>query len=91
CILDTQKQILSANVFLEVMSGWRYNSAQMEGVPFFDLFPSFSNTQLDEKIDQVLLEGFTKTALLEVLEVKIVPYLDEKGKVKKLILIFSRI
>jgi signal transduction protein with GAF and PtsI domain len=91
CILDIHKHILSANYFLEVMSGMRYTLNQMEEAPFFTLFPSFSNTQLEEKIDQVLQEGFSKTALLEVLEVKIVPYLDEKGKVKKLILIFSRI
>lgn len=91
CILDIQKRILSANAFLEMMSGMQYSIDQMEGSLFFDLFPSLANTQLEEKIEEVLSDGFRKTALLEVLEVKIIPYLDEKGKVKKIILIFYRI
>jgi hypothetical protein len=63
----------------------------MTGQYFFELFPSFSNTQLEEKIDEVLLHGFKKIALLEVLEVQIIPYLDDKGKVKRLITIFTPI
>jgi hypothetical protein len=90
CILNPSKQILSANYFLEVMSGRQYTLDQMEGKPFFDLFPSLAETQLEEKMDEVLRDGFSKTALLAVLAVKIVPYLDDLANVKKLILIFSR-
>ncbi len=35
--------------------------------------------------------GFRTEALLEILEVKLIPYLDETGRVKKVILIFSRV
>src|SRR4030043_435440 len=45
----------------------------------------------EEKSDEVLLHGFKKIALLEVLEVQIIPYLDDKGKVKRLITIFTPI
>ncbi|MEW6215308.1 MAG: GAF domain-containing protein [Nitrospirota bacterium] len=89
CILDTKKRIISANRFLEIMSGMRYPVQAMIGEYFFELFPNFTNTQLEEKINEVLLYGFKKVALLEVLEVKIIPYLDDKGKVKRLILIFT--
>jgi GAF domain-containing protein len=91
CILDTKKRIISANKFLELMSGMRYSTETMVGENFFELFPNFANTQLDEKVNEVLRDGFKKAALLEVLEVKIIPYLDEKGRVKRLILIFTRI
>jgi transcriptional regulator with PAS, ATPase and Fis domain len=89
CILDTKKRIFSASKFLEVMSGMRYSVQAMIGEYFFELFPNFSNTQLEEKINEVFLYGFKQIALLQVLEVKIIPYLDEKGRVKKLILIFT--
>ena len=89
CILDTKKRILSASKFLEVMSGMRYPVQTMTGESFFDLFPNFTNTQLEEKINEVLIYGFKRVALLEVLEVKIIPYLDDKGRVKRLILIFT--
>ncbi len=91
CILDTKKRIIAANKFLEVMSGMRSSTDAMVGEYFFELFPNFANTQLEEKINEVFLFGFKKIALLEVLEVKIIPYLDEKGRVKKLILIFTRV
>lgn len=89
CILDTKKCIVSANRFLEVMSGMRYSIEAMIGKNFFDIFSNFVNTQLEEKINEALSQGFKKVALLEVLHVKIIPYLDEKGRVKRLILIFS--
>lgn len=91
CILDTKKRIVSANKFLEVMSGMRYSTDTMVGEYFFELFPNLANTQLEEKINESISYGFKMAALLEVLEVKIIPYLDEKGKVKKLILIFTRV
>jgi len=89
CILDMKKRIVSASKFLEVMSGLRYPVQEMAGKYFFELFPAFSNTQLEEKIDEALLHGFKRIALLEVLEVKIIPYLDHKGTVKRLIVIFT--
>jgi GAF domain-containing protein len=91
CILDTKRRIISANKFLEVMSGMRYTSEAMVGESFFDLFPNFADTQLEEKINEVFLYGFKKIALLEVLEIKIIPYLDDAGRVKRLILIFTRV
>lgn len=91
CILDTKKRILSANSFLEVMSGRRYSTATMAGKNLFEIFPNFRNTQLEEKVDGALLNGFNMIALLEVLYVKIIPYLDEKAEVKRLVLIFTRI
>jgi GAF domain-containing protein len=91
CILDEKKRILSASKFLEVMSGMRYTTDMMVGEDFFELFPSFSGTQLEEKMIDVFANGFKQIARLQVLEIKIIPYLDEKGRVRKLILIFSRI
>lgn len=89
CILDTKKRILSASKFLEVMTGMRYPVQAMIGEYFFELFLNFANTQLEEKINEVLIYGFKRVALLEVLEVKIIPYLDDKARVKRLILIFT--
>ncbi|MGD0281751.1 MAG: GAF domain-containing protein [Dissulfurispiraceae bacterium] len=91
CILDTKKRIISSSKFLEVMSGMRYTAAAMQGENLFDLFPSFSGTELEEKISEVLRDGFKKIAQLEVLQIKIIPYLDDKGIVTRLILIFTRI
>jgi len=88
CILDTRKRILSANKYLEFMSGLRCSVQEMTGKYFFDIFPNFINTQLEEKMDEVLIHGFKMVALLEVLEVKIIPYLDDKGRVRRLIIIF---
>lgn len=89
CIIDTKKRIISANRFLEVMSGKRYPVQEMIGEYFYDIFPNLKNTQLEEKMNEVLLCGFKKVALLEVLEVKIIPYHDDTGRVKRLILIFT--
>lgn len=92
CILNRNKRIVSASKFLEVMSGMRYTTEAMVGEDFFDLFPTFAGTQLDEKLSDVLTNGFgfKQVAQLEVLSIKIIPYLDEKGKIKRIILIFSR-
>lgn len=91
CILDTNKRVLSASKFLEVMSGLRYSLHSMIGEYFFELFPNFADTPLEEKINEVIIYGFKRIVLLEVLEVKIIPYLDDKGKVKKLVLFFMPI
>jgi GAF domain-containing protein len=91
CILDMKKRIISASKFLEMMSGMRYTAATMQGENLFDLFPSFSGTELEEKISDVLRDGFKKIAQLEVLQIKIIPYVDDKGSMTKLILIFTRI
>jgi len=91
CILDTKKRIISASKFLEVMSGMRYTAATMQGEYFFDLFPSFSGTELEEKMSDVFRDGFKKIAQLEVLQIKIIPYMSDKGVITKLILIFTRI
>ncbi len=91
CILDTKKRIISASKFLEVMSGMRHTAATMQGGYFFDLFPSFSGTELEEKMSEVFRDGFKKIAQLEVLQIKIIPYLSDKGVITKLILIFTRI
>lgn len=90
CILDTKKRIISANKFLEVMGGMRYSVQEMIGKYLFEIFPNFTNT-LEEKIKEVLLYGFKKIALSEILEIKIIPHLDDKGRVKRLILIFTRV
>lgn len=91
CILDTQKQIISGNKFLEVMSGMRYPVGSMVGKPFFEIFPQLKDAQLEEKINEVFRDGFKKMALLEVLETKIIPYLDDRGRVKRVILIFTKV
>jgi len=89
CILDTKKRIISASKFLEVMSGLRCPVQEMTGKYFFELFPAFKNTSLEEKIDEALFHGLKRIVLLEVLQVKIIPYLDDKSIVKRLIIIFS--
>lgn len=91
CILDTQKRILSASKFLELMSGMRYTVDMMVGQDLFEMFPSFVGTELEEKVADVLRDGFKKIAQLSILEIKVIPYLNEKGKVTKLVLIFTRI
>jgi transcriptional regulator with GAF, ATPase, and Fis domain len=91
CILNRKKQVVSASKFMEAMSGMRHTIASMVGKDLFEIFPNFSGTELEEKIGEVLQDGFKKIAQLSILAVKIIPYLDEKGKTKRLILIFSRI
>ncbi|MBZ0156167.1 MAG: GAF domain-containing protein [Alphaproteobacteria bacterium] len=92
CILDRKKRIVSANRFLEVMSGMRYTVDSMAGEDFFALFPTFVGTPVEEKLNDVLVNGygFKQIAQLELLEVKIIPYFDEKSAVKRVILIFTR-
>ncbi|MFH1146891.1 MAG: GAF domain-containing protein [Pseudomonadota bacterium] len=91
CILDTKKRIISGNSFLEVMSGMRYSRESMTGRYFFDIFPGLKDTEIGEKIDEVLACGFKKIALSEILETKIIPYLGESGSLSRVILIFTRI
>jgi len=91
CILDTKKRIISANRFLEVMSGMRYTAKTMIGRDFFEVFPNFTGSQLEEKINEVISSGFKKIALLEMLKIKVIPYHDEKGRVRRLVLIFTRV
>jgi transcriptional regulator with GAF, ATPase, and Fis domain len=88
CILDMKKRVVSASKFMEVMSGLRCPVQRMIGEYFFELFPNFTNTRLEEKMNEVLVYGLKRIVLLEVLEVKIIPYLDDKGRVKRLIVIF---
>lgn len=90
CIIDSNNNIVSANKFLEIMSGMRYSVQSMIGKHLFEMFPNFIGTQLEEKLREVFIQGFKKVALLEVLEIKIIPYLDDKGRVKKVILVFKR-
>lgn len=90
CILNTKKKIISANRFLEIMSGYRNPVNSIVGRDFFDIFPNFLGTKLEEKIHEVFIHGFRKTAMLDVLEVRIVPYHNDKGKVQMIILIFKR-
>ncbi len=91
CILDTKRRITSASKFMEVMSGMRHTIESMTGENLFDVFPSFLGSELEEKINDVMVKGYKMIVQLSVLEVKIIPYLDEKGKTRKLILIFTRI
>ncbi|MCC6346677.1 MAG: GAF domain-containing protein [Nitrospirales bacterium] len=92
CILNRKKRVVSANKFLEVMSGMRHTADSMAGEDFFTLFPTFIGTPVEEKLNDVLVNGygFKQTAQLELLEVKIIPYLDEQGVVRRVILIFTR-
>jgi len=89
CILDIKKKVISANKSLQVMFGSRCPVGSMIGEYFFELFPNFNNTLLSEKIDEVHRSGIKKVAVLEVLEVKIIPYFDDNGKVRGLVLIFK--
>lgn len=91
CILNIKRQILSANRFLEVMSGMRYTVDDLIGQNIYDVFPSFIGSSLEEKINDVFANGIKKIATLAVLSVKVIPYHDEKGKVRRVILIFTRL
>lgn len=90
CILDTKKRVISANKSLEVMWGSRCPVGSMIGECFSELIPNFNNTPLSEKIDEVFQSGIKRVALLEVLEVKIIPYFDDRGKVRGVVLIFKK-
>lgn len=91
CIINTKKEIIAANRFIEVMSGLRYSTDEMIGKGLFEVFPHFEGTGLVDKLHDVFEYGFRTEAVLEILEVKLIPYLDETGRVKKVILIFSRV
>jgi adenylate cyclase len=89
CIIDTDKKIVSGNRFLKIMSGLEYRVEEMIGQDFFKLFSQFAATDLSKKIDEVLQSGFERVSLMQVMQVKIIPYLDDHGKVKRLILFFK--
>ncbi|MFQ3573300.1 MAG: GAF domain-containing protein [Thermodesulfovibrionales bacterium] len=91
CILDTRFNIVSANRFLETMSGMRFNVDSMIGANLFDIFPNFENTELQQKMFDVIDKGYKMVANLPIVEVKVVPYHDERGHVNKIILIFTRV
>jgi PAS domain S-box-containing protein len=91
CIINAKEEIVSANRFIEVMSGLRYSVEEMKGKNLFDVFPQFSDSVFVEKLRDVFEYGYRTEALLEMVAVKLIPYLDENGRLRKVILIFSRI
>ncbi len=91
CIINVRRQIVSANRFLEIMSGQRFSLPEMAGQDLFEIFPQFRDSELGVKLSDVFAYGFRAEALLEVLRVKLIPYLDETGRVRRVVLIFSRI
>lgn len=91
CIINVRKQIVSANRFLEIMSGDRFSSGEMAGQDLFEVFPQFRESDLGVKLNFVFEYGFKAEVLLEILRVKLIPYLDENGRVRRVVLIFSRI
>ncbi len=90
CILNTRLVVQAANRFLELMSGMRLSVNEMIGAEFFELFPNFAQTEIEEKINDVKEKGYKMVAKLPMLEVKIIPYHDETNKISKIILIFTR-
>ncbi|MCX8026620.1 MAG: GAF domain-containing protein [Thermodesulfovibrionales bacterium] len=90
CIVDTKFNIVSANRFIETMSGMRFSISNMIGVNFFDIFTNLEKTELQEKMIEVLEKGYKMVANLPMVEVKVIPYHDDSGKVSKIILIFTR-
>jgi GAF domain-containing protein len=90
CILNTNLVVQSANRFLELMSGMRLSVGDMIGAEFFELFPNFAQTEIEEKIKDVKEKGYKMIAKLPMLETKIIPYHDETNKISKIILIFTR-
>ena len=91
CIINVRKQIVSANRFLEIMSSDRFSSGEMAGQDLFEVFPQFRESDLGVKLNFVFEYGFKAEVLLEILRVKLIPYLDENGRVRRVVLIFSRI
>ncbi len=53
CIINTKKEIISANRFIEVMSGLRYSADEMVEKDLFDVFPQFAESALVEKLHDV--------------------------------------
>lgn len=88
CILDKDKKIVLVNKFLELMMGSVFSYEDIRGKNFFDIFPYLQNTELFNKIEETLETGITTLATLELMIVKIIPYLDEKGKIKNLITVW---
>ncbi|MCX8069476.1 MAG: GAF domain-containing protein [Thermodesulfovibrionales bacterium] len=91
CILDINKNVYSANRFLEMMSGMRLTMNDMIGKDFFELFPNFAETELETKVNEVIAKGYKMNANLTMLNVKIIPYHDINNKISKIILIFERL
>lgn len=90
CIVDTKFNIFSANRFLETMSGMRFSTASMIGSNFFEIFPNLENSELQEKMFDVIEKGYKMVATLPMVDVKVVPYHDDSGNINKIILIFTR-
>ncbi|HIJ59088.1 MAG TPA: GAF domain-containing protein [Nitrospirae bacterium] len=90
CILNVDLTIYSVNRFLEMMSGMRFSVSDMVGKDFFQIFPNFSETELETKIREVFSKGYKMTVNLLMLNVKIIPYHDVNNKLNKIILIFER-
>lgn len=90
CILNSKLQVHSANRFMEMMSGMRMSIGDMVGKDFFELFPNFQQTEIEEKIRDVIDKGFKMVVSIPLLEVKIIPYHDNSGSLSKVILIFTR-
>ncbi len=90
CILNTRFNIHSANRFIEMMSGMRLSTKDIVGSNFFEIFPNFAQTEIEEKIRDVVDKGYRMTATLPMLEVKIIPYHDANNRLSKIILIFTR-
>lgn len=88
CILDKNKKIVLANRFLELMMGSVFSCEDIRGKNFFDIFPYLQNTELSNKIEETLETGITTLATLELMIIKIIPYLDEKGSIKNLVTIW---
>lgn len=91
CILDTNKNVYSANHFIEMMSGMRLTINDMTGKNFFELFPNFSQTELEIKVNEVIAKGYKMSANLPLLDAKIIPYHDINNKLSKIIIIFERL
>jgi len=88
CILDKDKKIVLANRFLELMMGSDFSCEDIKGKDFFGIFPYLQNTELSNKIKETLETGITTLATLELMIIKIIPYLNEKGSIKNLVTIW---
>ncbi|KAF0181821.1 MAG: adenylate/guanylate cyclase [Nitrospirae bacterium] len=91
CIINVRRQIVSANRFLGIMSGQRFPLLDMVGQDLFEIFPQLRDSKLGVKLKDVFEYGFKAEVLLEILRVKLIPHLDEHGRVRRVVLIFSRI
>ncbi len=91
CIINASRQIVSANRFLGIMSGQRFSLPEMAGQDFFEIFPQFRESEFGVKLSDVFEYGFRSEVFFDVLRVKLIPYLDGTGRVRRVVLIFSRI